>query len=812
MPNVTIGERLLVHVAAFSRYTEAFECPPDVTQEGIAGALGISRAHAALELKRLRQGGFVSERIAHVTAGRVRRKVYFPTRAGEDRARAMREYAKKKPLVLVDRGEQREALGAEVVRALRAIGLRESDAYGRVLVADVVDLAAARPAAPPPAVEAPPFLGRDRELEAIRAWLRRPAAPVLAILGVAGVGKTALAERVAATVDVPAIVRRAYAFETARTLAHAVAEFLATHARPRLRNHLASGSFDVRQMGAILAQDFRGVLVAVDDADRSPEVCAFLEMTAEAAPEAKLLVTARSRPPAYDDRDLAEGRAGELLLEGLDRGSAVALASRLGLPSDAASVRRMFALTRGHPLAIALLASTGLESSRLARRFLEDAVLLGVDERAGPALQALALLRRPIPDPEALPLSARTARALAQRGLLAEHPEGFALHDLARDALLARATPGDLRAAHARAARYWARRADPLESGHHALEAGRIDEALAVLAPAALRLAESPQAAELVDVIERIPEARRPALPLARALEFLGRWAEARPRYAAVAARGGVESTDALLGLGRIASKEGRYDDAERHFRDALEAARDDRARGRAERLLAVVLRKRGAYADAHALLDHAFADLHDDPGERARLGIDRAALLHDEGRYEEALAGLAEMTADDLPPREAAALENNRAVNLARLGRRVEAVEAFHRAAARWRDAGDSRGAAYAEANAADVLVDLGRTEEARAALDAASRDAGPTGDRVLSSMIEANLGKALARTGDRTAAEARMLRSVALLEDLGNPRSLRERCLELAQFYSDGGDVAAAAAWRARAERASGSLPGES
>ena len=74
---------------------------------------------------------------------------------------------------------------------------------------------------------------------------------------------------------------------------------------------------------------------------------------------------------------------------------------------------------------------------------------------------------------------------------------------------------------------------------------------------------------------------------------------------------------------------------------------------------------------------------------------------------------------------------------------------------------------------------------------------------------MIESNLGKVLARMGDREAAEARMLQSVAILDGVGNPRSLRERCLELARFYSEGGDVAAAAVWTVRAERASGSLP---
>ncbi len=801
---MTIGERLLVHLSGFSRFAEAFECPPDATQEGIARALGISRAHAALELKRLRQNGLLTERVAHVTAGKVRRKVYFPTRSGEERARAIREFAKQKPLVLVDRGDRRDALGAEVLQVLRQLGLREVEAYQRILLADIVDLGVVRPP-PTPTTEAPPFLGREAELDRIRRWAARPGSPVLAILGVTGIGKTALAERAAAASGLPSFVRRAYVFETARTFADALADFLADHGRPRLRNHLSSGAFDPASLRAILAQDLRGTFVVVDDADRSREVCAFLEMAAEASPDAKLLLTERSRPPAYDERDLAEGHAAELVLEGLDRRSAIALAARLGLPADPETGERIFALTRGHPLAIALLASTGLRAAERMRRFLEDAILASLDERATPALRALAVLRRPIEEPEALPLSSRTVRSLVRRGLLGEHPEGFTLHDLARDVLLARASPDDLRAAHARAARFWTRHGNPLESAHHALEARRLEDALAVLEPAAMALAESPRAAELVALLERLPENRRPRLAHARALESVARWAEAAALYGTLAARGGPGTTESLLGLGRIASKEGRYDEAERHLRAALEQAADIGTRGRAERLLAAVLRKRGTYTEAHAAIDAAVAHLTSDPRERTRALIDRAALLHDEGRDEEAVATLDAIDRNDLGMREAASLENNRAVALACLSRTIDAVAAFRRSAQAWREAGDARGTAYALANAGDALMALGRLEEARAALDEAAAEAGPTEDRVLSSMIEANVGKLLARLGDATAAEARLLRSVTLLENVDNPRSLRERCAELARFYAEAGDATAAQAWIARADRVS-------
>src|SRR5437899_700610 len=79
---VTVGERILVQLSWYLRFSDAFECPRETTQDGIAEALGISRAHAALELKRLKASARVEERMAHVAGGRTRRKVYFLTSSG----------------------------------------------------------------------------------------------------------------------------------------------------------------------------------------------------------------------------------------------------------------------------------------------------------------------------------------------------------------------------------------------------------------------------------------------------------------------------------------------------------------------------------------------------------------------------------------------------------------------------------------------------------------------------------------------------------------------------------------------------------
>src|SRR4030067_1046738 len=88
LSQVTVGERILVHLGSFLRFSDAFECPRDTTQEGISRALGISRAHAALELKRLKASAKVEERMAHVAGARPPPKGYFPPSGGAPPGRA----------------------------------------------------------------------------------------------------------------------------------------------------------------------------------------------------------------------------------------------------------------------------------------------------------------------------------------------------------------------------------------------------------------------------------------------------------------------------------------------------------------------------------------------------------------------------------------------------------------------------------------------------------------------------------------------------------------------------------------------------
>lgn len=137
---LTIGERIVVHLSQFSGHADAYVCPAEMAQTGIALCLGISRAHAAIELRRQMDAGRVEVRIAHVTGLPTRRKVYHLTPKGEGLARNVRARARDRTveLVLPD-GREEMTAGPRALEVLRRHGVAEGRAVLLVLTRMRID-------------------------------------------------------------------------------------------------------------------------------------------------------------------------------------------------------------------------------------------------------------------------------------------------------------------------------------------------------------------------------------------------------------------------------------------------------------------------------------------------------------------------------------------------------------------------------------------------------------------------------------------------------------------------------------------------
>ena len=93
MHEVNLHERVLIHLRKYHgiSITEEKIAPYELTQDGVAMALGISRNHTSVILSRMVQNGdvtFVISRIRHSESG-MRRKAYSLTQQGVERYEAM---------------------------------------------------------------------------------------------------------------------------------------------------------------------------------------------------------------------------------------------------------------------------------------------------------------------------------------------------------------------------------------------------------------------------------------------------------------------------------------------------------------------------------------------------------------------------------------------------------------------------------------------------------------------------------------------------------------------------------------------------
>ena len=99
-PAFTCAERVLLHLSRHP-FTGA-AAPYALTQDGIAQAIGRTRAHAAIEVKKLREKGLVEDRPAHVQGAGQKRLVALLTFAGMREAERLKAVAAERGLVWTD--------------------------------------------------------------------------------------------------------------------------------------------------------------------------------------------------------------------------------------------------------------------------------------------------------------------------------------------------------------------------------------------------------------------------------------------------------------------------------------------------------------------------------------------------------------------------------------------------------------------------------------------------------------------------------------------------------------------------------------
>jgi tetratricopeptide (TPR) repeat protein len=768
---LTVSERILYHLNNYVKFEDKFEAPFDVTQDGISQACQISRAHAAIELKKLKASDIVEERLAHVRRGKVRRKVYFLTVQGKANAADVLNFVKDNDISPM----------VDVSKVSPEAGSRARTA---------------RKSSPLPAIRY--FFGREQELEAARAALASSSVKVLCIRGIAGIGKTTVASKLASDISGQRVFwHSSKSWDGPRTFAEALGKFFAENGSRRLAVYLSSGKSELGEMSFLLNEELaeNGYTFVFDDVDTSDSLQAFLKMFKHSAGSAKIIVTSESAPKFYDNSDMvARKEVSEIELGGLDKAAALSLLKARGIEGNVAE--ELARITHGHPLSLEMVTESSMtEAKYQVSRFFEDKFYAGLPEQEKSLLQLASVFQRPFPV-DAIPKDLRQARKASM--LRETAPGKLEIHASLREFVYSSMSPEERARWHSVAADHYLKAGSPQERLLHLIRANRHIEAEMLMARQGDELLADGNVQMLWESIATFEPAKPKYSQAAQVLRaktasLVGLYDIARELLEKVSKEGeGRLRAEALVEMGKIKSKRGDLKEASSLFSEALDVANDLPAvSSKALRGLGVVESKLGNYSKAQDLLERSARDAMAAMDSKGMLlaHMELGNVFIARGKYADAIDHFSKCAAG-FGPVELTNVYVNMGIACAFMGRQDEARLHLENAVRLSDETGQPRSKAYALTSLADIMIKGGEVELAKEHCFRALEILTELNDKIGISAAYANLGMAERSSGNLKASEDYYYESIAALDSINVPRSLGLRKLEFGLLMQQAGD----------------------
>lgn len=406
VPHLTVNEKILIHLSDFTAFRDQFDVPLDVTQEGIADALGIRLNHVPRAVKSLLATGKLSERTASVSGIKRRRKTYFVTESGLADARYLKSGLKKIQVPTISKATScddalatKSRITIEELLKLHNGSIRLLEMLNFLQDAEEIDDEFLRahdrlkdekgkgksrvehlPRLPPQGV----FYGRKKELEILLGHLDCDETALVTVCGIEGIGKTSLALKAIEGLrgKKNLLWHRLRDWDTEETVLTALGDFFEELGKRQVKS--IAKAKKKRMPGEIisaLSKDFEGSdsILFFDGFDSAEaDLVEFFPLLLEAAVasggDAKIFVTSPEANPFYTRQDAEDGKEiVEIALKGLDEESARKLVGDKVSEKEFATA---FQFSKGHPLTLKLLKSQELENLVGEERLTRDELLL----------------------------------------------------------------------------------------------------------------------------------------------------------------------------------------------------------------------------------------------------------------------------------------------------------------------------------------------------------------------------------------------------------------------------------------------------
>jgi len=631
---ITVKDKILIHLMDYSaeRYMghdwESLDqiiesMPIDVTQEGIAKAVGIKWTHVSRALKEFETFDVMIARKANIAGVEKRRNVYFLNYKGLELGKSRLDQIIGMDFDAIYKEERIQGslkdiiskVGEEilVLDLIRDVNVPSTDQINIDTLMEDVRRRAEDEALPYVVhVEGLPaprhFFGREDDLGSIDELLKSDCR-VVVVQGIAGIGKSSLANKLIEkySSEMSIYYYQFHEWDTYRAVLTPLTEFLHKLGKDNLRRymrskkrlssmeeeHIAIDLYDIFELVSKDFQDLEGLLI-FDDLQKAEEkmgglLSLFLEVF-ERHGGPNIVVLTRNIPAFYTQKDIISGRVKEQRLMGLDLESTRKLLDAKGL--EVPDVERIYEATGGHPLSIELMRDPFdlIKPSEL-RRFIQSEILSKLEPEQREFLTKLAIFRRPVL-PEAFILATPEYDILEEliNHILVQEItySGYKVQELIREFLISTIPRDELFGLHLNAANYFlaAEGEEPiLEAIYHFKSGGEMGRAADIAVENGRQLILRGYLEDLKNTLNiettDVPKRLRAdfLLLIADIAMGLNNWDTAEEKNQEAIKWAGDENKQvlgsALKNLGKIDYERANWEDALEHFQKSVEISEE---------------------------------------------------------------------------------------------------------------------------------------------------------------------------------------------------------------------------------------------
>lgn len=478
-----------MYLGEFKSHDDAIDGTMELTQGGIAAAIGTPRGNVPRAINRLMKKQLVNSKKVHIPGARQKRMIYYLTPKGRKESEKTRQTAMKFQIPTLD------AHGNELVMTPQEIHTQLLQDYplNEILCSPLINgLFDCREFMKQKSRRGEPaekqvksdangrhFHGREAEMVSIREWLKSDSINTLVVKGMPGIGKSTLMANAMGqmsrehSVHFININTWCSMRQIIQSLADSFGELGFNEPKAYLREQPDIAMHDMEYMLARILSENKSILIFDNFQNVTRPLQEFFSMLKSVVDESngsKLAILGRDAEPFYE-RSTAAGTVMEITLEGLSETGLRALAKSFGLPEN--RMEKIMAQTGGHPLFVELLAHGSGQSNNVnMERYIAEEFVHTLTREEVRLLKFISVFRFPV-ERSALRSHQPALFGLLKKFILKQSEDGFIiLHDIIRDAFYRQLSRAELRRLHPMAARHYlgmATASGQLEAVHHFL-------------------------------------------------------------------------------------------------------------------------------------------------------------------------------------------------------------------------------------------------------------------------------------------------------------------------------------------------------